>query len=80
VVDDQVRHHVRGAAQGLDVVPAAESRIDQGVVDRIEAGVRPVDRVKEGEQVHRPEQPRQLTGQQLATPDAEGILASCREG
>jgi len=43
VVDDEVGHHIMGAGEFADVLPGAESRIDCGVVGRVEAGIGPVE-------------------------------------
>ena len=52
VVDDGVDHDVVGFGEFGHIVPAAESRIDLGVVDRVEAGVRTVERGEERQDMH----------------------------
>ena len=47
VVDDGVDHDVVGLGEFGDVIPRAEARVDLGVVDRVEAGVRAVKRGEE---------------------------------
>ena len=47
VVDDGVDHDVVGCGEFGDVIPRAEARVDLGVVDRVEAGVRAVKRGEE---------------------------------
>ena len=52
VVDDHIAHDVEVGRQVLDVAPASQSRVDLGVVDRVEAGVGAVDGMEERQQVH----------------------------
>ncbi len=68
VIDDDVGHHVDLASDRAHVFPGAEALIHFGVIDRVEAGIRAVDRMKEREQVHPTEQPRKRSLQQLTEP------------
>ena len=52
VVDDGVDHDVVGCGEFGDVVPAAETFVDFGMVDRVEAGVRAVKRGEERQDMH----------------------------
>ena len=65
VIDNQIGHHVDVGRERRDVGPRADAAIDLAVIDRVEAGIRPVDRMKEGEDVHAPEHLAQRSVQQL---------------
>ena len=52
VVDDGVDHDVVGLGEFCDVVPAAETFVDLGVVDRVEACVGAVERGEERQDVN----------------------------
>ncbi len=65
VVHDQIGHHLGVGGQRRHVRPGPDAVIDLGVIDRIEARIRPIDRMKEREHVHAPERPVQRSAQQL---------------
>ena len=48
MIDDQVRHQIHILPQFLDICPTPQAGIDHGVIDRIKAGIRPVNRIIEG--------------------------------
>ena len=63
VIDDQISHHVDHGAEFGHVGPRAESGVDAGVVDRVEAGVAAVDRHVERKDVHPAECPGERAAQ-----------------
>ena len=52
VVDDGVDHDVVGLGEFGDVVPAAETFVDFGMVDRVEACIRTIERSEERQDMH----------------------------
>ena len=56
MVDDHVRHQGVVGGQRGDVVPGAQPGVDLGMVHRVEAGVRTVERPVERQNVHPAEQ------------------------
>ena len=52
VVDDGIDHDAVGLGKFSDVVPAAETRVDLGVVDRVEACIRTVEWGEERQDMH----------------------------
>ena len=52
VVDDGVDHDVVGCGEFGDVIPRAEARVDLGVVDRVEACIRTIERSEERQDMH----------------------------
>ena len=52
VVDDGIDHDAVGLGKFSDVVPAAETRVDFGVVDRVEACIRTIERSEERQDMH----------------------------
>ena len=52
VVDDGVDHDAVGLGKFSDVVPAAETRVDFGVVDRVKACIRTIERSEERQDMH----------------------------
>ena len=52
VVDDGIDHDAVGLGEFGDVVPAAETRVDLGVVDRVEACIRAVEWGEERQDMH----------------------------
>ena len=64
MIDDQVGHHLDRGAQGAQIFPIAQTRIDRGVIDRIESGVGSIDRKKEWQQMHAAEQLPQWPAEQ----------------
>jgi hypothetical protein len=64
MIDDDVGHDVNPLRQRCDVAPPPKTRIDAGVIDRVETGVRTVDRIEERQQVNRAEHAVQRASQQ----------------
>ena len=52
MIDDQIRHDFHLLAEPVDVIPSAQPRIDFCVIDRIEAGIGAINRIKERKQMH----------------------------
>ena len=64
VVDDHIRHDVGVAGERAHVIPCAQTRVDARMIDRIEARVRAVNRIEEGQYVHATKCARERTRQQ----------------
>src|SRR5690606_6485703 len=52
VIDDQVGGDVVGFTQRRDIAPRPDARVDRRMVNGVEAGVRAIYRIKEGQNVH----------------------------
>ena len=65
MIDNQIGHHLDVGRERRDVGPRPDAGIDLAVIDWVEAGVRPVDRMKEGKDVHASEYLAQRSVQQL---------------
>jgi neutral ceramidase len=57
MVDDHVSHHISPCGKCRHVLPRTKPSIDSSVIDRIETGVRAIDRMKKREHVHAAEDP-----------------------
>ena len=64
VIDDDVGHDVGACGERGDVFPGAEPRIDLRVIDRVESGVRAVDRMEERQHVDAAERSGERTLEQ----------------
>ena len=52
VVDDGIDHDAVGLGKFSNVIPAAETRVDFGMVDRVEACIRTIERSEERQDMH----------------------------
>ena len=78
MVHDQVGHDVVTASEGLYVAPGSDAGVDGGVVDRVESGIRAVDRYEERQQMDAAECSRegfvdQFTGASDVAGEAVGV-------
>ena len=52
MIDDKIRHNFNLFAKRADVIPIPESRVDLSVINRVEAGIRAVNRDEKRQQMH----------------------------
>ena len=52
MIDDQVRHQIHILPQFLDICPTSQAGIDLGMIDRVKAGIHPVNGIIEGEDMN----------------------------
>ena len=80
VVDDGIDHDAVGLGKFSDVVPRSEARVDLGVVDRVEASVRTIERSEERQDmdavIHAVEAGAQDVGHRAKSTIAETIGVS----